>query len=385
MERLTILINGRFLDQRLSGVQRYAAEIVLALDRLIGSDGAFGDCDWALVTTGRAERRLALRHIDEIRRPGVLPGHLWEQTSLRRIVGDRPLLNLAGSGPLLAPRQLTVIHDAAVFRHPEHFSRAYGAFHRCVGRVMARRARIATVSDFSRGELAAVAGAPYERILVARNGAEHLARIAPDRSVVARLGLAGRPFFLMIGNLARNKNVATAMRAVEMLDGRAALVVVGGGDPKVFEGGELPPSAGTRFVGRRSDAEVAGLLQAAEALLFPSLYEGFGIPPLEAMVNGCPVIASAIAAVVEVCGETARYFPPKDAAALAALMREALDEDAATRAARVHHGRRRADSYRWEDSARLLAEACIAMIPSVRGGPVRRLENGYAGLERVRP
>lgn len=362
MERPTILLNGRFLDQRMSGVQRYATEVVLALDALIAREPQLGDWRWLLVTTGRSPHTLPLKRIEELRRPGLLRGHLWEQTSLYVAQrGGHALLNLAGSGPLLGHRQLTVIHDAAVFRHPEHFSRAYVAFHRCVGRIMARRARLATVSGFSRAELSTVIGTPLEPILVAPNGSEHLARAKPDDAVIPELGLAGRPYFLMIGNLSRNKNIATAMRAVAMLGGRAELVVVGGDDPKVFGAGDLPPGDHVRFVGRRSDGEVAGLLRSARALLFPSLYEGFGIPPLEAMVNGCPVIASAIGAVVEVCGHAARYFPPTDAAALAALMQEALDEDDTTRAQRVALGYRRAAAYRWEDTARILAQACTAL------------------------
>ncbi|WP_421732008.1 glycosyltransferase, partial [Brevundimonas sp.] len=105
------------------------------------------------------------------------------------------------------------------------------------------------------------------------------------------------------------------------------------------------------LAGRRTDPEVAALLRGAAGLVFPSLYEGFGIPPLEAMVQGCPVIASDIPATREVCADAALYFDPTDDAALADRMRTLLN---GPDPARLETGRRRADAYSWSRSAAVL-------------------------------
>ncbi|WP_205751280.1 hypothetical protein [Brevundimonas sp. 'scallop'] len=144
-----IFINGRFLTQPMSGVQRYARQIVRALDQRPGAAERY-----VLLTPPGAEN-LNLLNIPtrKIERAG---GHLWEQTALAWTARHGRLLSLGGSGPVLHRRHIVVIHDAAVFRHPEHFRKGYAAFHRALNRILARRARLATVSEFSRRELASV-------------------------------------------------------------------------------------------------------------------------------------------------------------------------------------------------------------------------------------
>lgn len=226
---------------------------------------------------------------------------------------------------MIHPRQTVVIHDAAVFRHPEHFRPAYAFTHRLLGRTLARHVNLATVSRFSRMELSAVLKRPEETIAVASNGADHFARITPDIQAPGRLGLDGRPFFLALGNLAPNKNIPVMIRAMSRLnDPNVRLVLIGGQDGNVFSRLHADDPR-IILAGRLEDSAVAGLLRKARALIFASLYEGFGIPPLEAFAQGCRVLASDIPAVREVCACAALYFPPHDDAALAALMNASLD------------------------------------------------------------
>ncbi len=338
-----IYLNGRFLAQPASGVQRYAREIVRALDRRCNAT------DYVLLTPDGAAPfpldTIPTRHL-----PGA--GHVWEQTALAHAARRGALLSLGGSGPVIHPRQTVVIHDAAVFRHPEHFRPAYGLTHRLLGRALARRAKLATVSHFSRMELSAVLKRPEETIAVASNGADHFARITPDMQAASRLGLDGRPFFVALGNLAPNKNIPVMIRALSRLtDPDVRLVLIGGQDGKVFSRLHADDPR-IILAGRLDDAAVAGLLRKARALIFASIYEGFGIPPLEAFAQGCRVLASDIPAVREVCASAALYFPPHDDAALAALMSASLDPSIDPQWRGV--ARQRVAAYRWDASAAVL-------------------------------
>ena len=218
----TVFINGRFLTQPISGVQRYAQEIVGALDALIG-EGAVAQRYVLLTPSG--SRVLDLRHI-ETRSIGTRTGHLWDQIDFARAVRGGVGLGLAMTGPVAMKRQVVVIHDASVQRHPEHYSRPYVLAHRIIDRLLARRAVVATVSEFSRRELADVLPVAAEDIVVAPNGAEHLS-IAPDAGVVERLGLTKGGYFLTLGNLTRNKNLAVALRALARLEPGSAKLVAG--------------------------------------------------------------------------------------------------------------------------------------------------------------
>jgi glycosyltransferase involved in cell wall biosynthesis len=344
----TVFINGRFLTQPLSGVQRYAGEMVRALDRRTGA----ADRYILLTPKGADASSLDLRSIP-VRPVGGGRGHLWEQTALAWAARRGQLLSLGGAGPILHPRQRVVIHDAAVFRHPEHFRRSYAAFHRVLGRVLARRAALGTVSRFSREELATVLNLSAARITIVPNGADHLRRAPPHDSTSADLDLTRRPYFVALGNLAPNKNAAVMIRALGRLpDPDLRLVLIGAPAPAVFDRSDPASNPRILFAGRRTDAEVAALLRGARALVFASLYEGFGIPPLEAFAHDCPVIASDIAAVREVCGDAPDYFDPRDDAALADHMAALLR--AGPTPQRLARGRARLAFYTWDQSARRL-------------------------------
>jgi glycosyltransferase involved in cell wall biosynthesis len=277
---------------------------------------------------------------------------------LARAARDGVLIGFGGSGPLSHRRQLVVIHDAAVFRRPHLFSWKYGRWHRFMGRSLAGRARIGTVSSFSRHELAEVLKLEPDSIPVLYNGADHMSRVVPSVEAVERLHLNGRPYFVVLGNLTKNKNLTTAIDAWRHFP-NCVLVIVGGSNQPIFASPDIGQSNERLvFTGRLDDPSVAGLLKQASALVFPSLYEGFGIPPLEAMLVGCPVIASDIPAVREACGDAADYFDPFDPIGLADQMRTILDESLADRAERISRGEARAAKFTWERSAKELLAFC---------------------------
>ncbi|TMV05606.1 glycosyltransferase family 4 protein [Ruegeria sediminis] len=363
---MTIYVNARFLAQPLSGVQRYARELLTALDRGLAADsglrrklgpvvalhplGPVADPGWQVI-----ERR-ALRGGQ---------GHFWEQVALARAARGGVLLSLGNSGPLLHPRQIICFHDVNVWALPEAFSGRYRAWHRALRPLLARRAAaLITVSRFSAGELAARLGVGAERFAVIANSAGHIRSVKPDATVLRRHGLAAGEYLLTVGNRSPNKNLARLVDA-HRLAGAAVppLVVVGGAVPGLAQdtGG-----AGARLLGRVTDGELRALYEGAAGFVFPSLYEGFGIPPLEAMELGVPVLAARGSALPEVLGEAPAWFDPRDVADMARALRGFAGSTAAERAAMVDAGRARAASFTWEASAERLA-ALLARVQQPEG------------------
>jgi glycosyltransferase involved in cell wall biosynthesis len=349
----SIYINGRFLTQNPTGVQRYSREVVAAIDRLLER----GDClpmlrdvEWSLLTPRGAECDLELKRI-RLRAIGSGGGHLWEQFHLSRHSASGRLLSPANSGPITHPRQIVVIHDAAIYGAPAGFAKSYRVAHKLMDALLARSAKIATVSHFSRVELARFLRIPPEEILLTPNGTDHFKSVVPDPAIVDRLKLQTGKYFVTLGLSSANKNITLSIEAYRLLDRQETrLVVVGKGSSRVLRRQHLEANEGVIFTGRLTDEEVTGLLRSATALLFPSRYEGFGIPSLEAMLQGCPVIASTAGAIREVCGDAALHFHPDDAMALTDLMRRVLDEPEVAAAMRAK-GHGRPDMYQWEATA----------------------------------
>jgi glycosyltransferase involved in cell wall biosynthesis len=328
------------------------------MDRLLASGEApqqLLDAEWQILAPPNAQTLSGLQRIN-VKQVGSLQGHAWDQIDLARAAAGTRLVSLANSGPVLHRDHLVVIHDAQVFRRPDFFSRRYLALHRTLGHLLARSATIATVSAFSRNELAEVLSLDPVSIPVISNSAEHFATVEPDFSIVEKLHLAPHQFFLFVGSMTKNKNVDTAIRAAERL-GRAdfPLVVVGGDNSKVFGGGATASRSGVIIAGRLKDEEIAALFARATAFIFPSLYEGFGVPPLEAMFFACPVIASSAAAVRETCDDSVVYFDPLNADELSARMRERIALGRITPAEQEKQ-RLRLTTYSWTKSAAAMLE-----------------------------
>lgn len=348
-------LNGRFLTRRTTGVERAAGRLIDAIDRRLGD----ADPPWTLLCPPGADvpplRRVRVRTIG----PARLPGHAWEQLVLPAAARDGLLVNLAGGAPLAARRQLCTIHDAAVFDRPQAYTRAFVAWYRFLFRRLARRAdALVTVSTFSRDRLAHALGVPPERIDVVPNGGDHLDGVTADPTILERLGVAPRRFLLAVGSPHPNKNLARLLDAYRRLGAAdtVPLVIVGAGNDRIFaaDGAEADPP-GTIRAGALPDPALKALYRHARALVFPSLYEGFGLPPIEAMGEGCPVVASALPPIREVCGEAALLVDPASVDAIAGAMRRVLDDDALCAALR-DAGLRRAAGRTWDAAAaRLLA------------------------------
>ena len=351
----TLFINGKFAAQRITGVQRLAASLVEALDHLL--EEIDHPDRWVILCPPGAPtpkfRRIEVRHVGP-RRGGL---HLWEQGVLPLYSAGRTLLNLAGPAPLLKRQQVCMIPDAAVFDRPEAYTLAFGRWYRLLFGSVAKSARLLlTISEFSRRRLSHVLKRPATQMQIVSCAATHMASVEPDRSVIQRLELAQTRYLLAVGSLNPTKNLPALIDAFQALPhSDLKLVLVGAGNTGVFSGPSSHAIPDTRIIttGAIDDAQLSALYADALAFVFPSLYEGFGLPPLEAMSLGCPVVSSSAASMPEVCGDAALYFDPLSVPDMTAALARIVDDEI-LRQDLKQRGAVQAHHFTWGKAARQL-------------------------------
>lgn len=349
---MRLFFNGRFLTQRRSGMQRWAEELLTAFDVLVGCEPVLSRMRPTVITPPGALRTPTWQHL-RVETFGRNRGHVWEQVDLLRASSAGLLVNLLSTGPLLHPRQIVTFHDAAVFRIPALFSARYRTLHQALRPALARKAtHLLTVSNFSARELSEVLGVPTEKFTVVPNAADHILKSSEAPHPEVPKGLV---YGLCVGNQTPNKNVETAIRAFAGVRREGVkLLLVGAAEAQVFGTLRLSDHPDVVRLGYVSDEELKGLYQRAAFLAFPSRYEGCGIPVLEAMALGCPVIASNAAAIPETAGGAALLADPDDPLAFSEHMQRILgDRSLADRMRDL--GRKRASDFSWTKSATTLA------------------------------
>lgn len=335
-----ILVNTRILHAKVSGAQRYLNEI---LSRL-GPHEAIAP---ASVATG-------------------MRGHLWEQGRLALHRPRSVLWSPANTGPVLRRRQVVTIHDMSPVDHPEWFTPRFAAWYKMIVlRVARRAARVLTVSHFSAGRIAALSGRPQDSIDVAYPGVDPRFYGASPEAARARYDLVDRPYVLIIGTLEPRKNLRRAIEAWRIAQpklGPDVVLAIGGGlsNQRIFKEAALGQDVpNVRLLGYVDDDLLPGLYAGASAFLYPSVYEGFGLPPLEALAAGAPVVTSRDTAMAEIVGPAAILIDPHDPKAIAEGIIQAVTETAATQALR-EAGLARARGFTWDSCTEGLRRALRA-------------------------
>ena len=346
----SFFINARFLNQPLTGVQRYSMEILKALDGLIDPGQATALCPAPL------KNKPEYKNIRILAGPRM-DGNLWEQFYLPWKTSGKLLYSPANIGPYLKKKQIVTIHDASVFAFPLAYTWSFRLKYRLTFRRLVRKAEhILTVSEFSRQEIQKRLKVPAERITVTYEGREHIERADEDMSILSRLGIGSKPFFIVVGSNSLHKNLKIVMQANTIIDqARYDIVLIGAENRRVFAPAARGKTENVVPAGYLKDNELKALYKKACALIFPSLYEGFGLPLLEAMACGCPLICSDIPSSREVCGSAALFFDAYTAAELAEKMELVLNKDSTVEKVR-DLGKRRVKQFSWEKSARITAK-----------------------------
>lgn len=293
-------INGAFLTRPTTGLERFARETLRELDRLVPRGRLV-----LLVPPSVPSDELGFLRNIVVRRCGCFSGVLWEQLSLpfaaRRLRMN--VLSLTNTVPLLRPG-IACLHDVFYITHADQFRKSLAGrlsmlWHRFHYKaIVCGKKVVYTVSEYSKRQIRDVLGVDERRILVLGNGWEHIRRIAGDEGVFTRYPDIRRgDYFFVLGNRSPYKNLAWIVAAARKFP--VEQWVVTGRRPRSTTDAEIP-LPNVIYTGYLSDGEVKALLDGCRAFVHPSLDEGFGIPPLEALALGRPVLAARAACLPEI-------------------------------------------------------------------------------------
>ncbi|EJV57860.1 hypothetical protein IEO_04868 [Bacillus wiedmannii] len=347
---MKIYINGRFLTQKITGVQRVAHEIVKQLDNVnAGMEIIILVPKNTLQNIGIDFKNIKIKEI------GFLKGHLWEQLELPLYTMNDLLINFCNTAPLFKKNQIVYIHDAAVYSRPtgysKNFVRWYKLLYSCTSKFSKR---IMTVSNFSKDDLIKYLPNLKNKITVSHIAVDHMDNVGFDDSVLSENELKEKQYLLAVSSMHPNKNFDLIIKTLEeMANFNEQIVIAGGQNSKVFSNTFVKKNPNVKFVGYVTDEQLKSLYSKARAFIFPSHYEGFGLPPLEAMSLGCPVIASTAASIPEVCEEAAIYFNPDSSVELKGCISQIYEDDHIVEKMR-NKGLQRKDAFSWEQTTKIL-------------------------------
>jgi glycosyltransferase involved in cell wall biosynthesis len=318
-----ILVNGRCLSRRITGVERYAREIL---------------------------RRFPVNYRIEMTNLNGGRGHAWEQfilpTKLRR---DSILWSPANTGPILIRNQVLTLQDLSALEHPEWFKRGFAAWYRILLPILIKRVRaVITPSEYVRQKV--LKRFPGVNALAIPSGvnAEFFHPGARRRS----LPELPKRYILFVGSLEPRKNLPALLNAWNQIrrEFPEVALVIAGGRGSVFRAIDLPVGGANLFYVGHMDAELPALYADADLFVLPSFDEGFGLPALEAMACGTPVIVSNGGALPEVVGDAGFIFDLSAPDTLAQSMQECLT-DKNLRASLIEKGLARVKQFSWQNTA----------------------------------
>jgi glycosyltransferase involved in cell wall biosynthesis len=352
--------------ERMTGIARYTVELTRALRRLDPT------LEIVLLNPYPGDphpwyREFPTHPLPSLRRlPLAATLGNWQLHRAARALAVDVLHDPCGIAPFAVPRgmaryaRVTTVHDAIPLVYPRTQPLLTRLVFHTLVRASGRTAdAILTMSEASRRDLVRTLGLPDEKLHVTLLAANDPPAPLPTEvadEIVARRG-AARPYFLYVGALHPRKNLPRVLEAfarVRREAPEATLVIVGPpswGASDVLRRVLERTGDGVTFTGFISDADLRALYERAHALVFPSLYEGFGLPPLEAMAVGTPVLTSNVSSLPEVVGDAALQVDPTSVDAIADAMARLLRDDD-LRADLAQRGRERSRAFSWEATAR---------------------------------
>lgn len=349
-------INGRFLLESVTGVPRYAIAMVRAMDQLLDEKRYIFLFKVVLLVPNATKINLNLKNI-EIKRIGILKNDLWEQIELPFYTGNGLLINLCNRAPLFKKNQILVIHDAAICVTPERFSIQFRllwfGMYIVLGKILKT---FITVSFFSKKEIHRHFCIPLDKLHVIYEGGEHIAKIKADSKILEKYKLQKGNFILSVGG-SSNKNFLSIICALPYYEKQDLRIVIAGNVSKELQKKSQFQYEKNKvlFLGYVSDQELVSLYKNAGCFAFLSTYEGFGIPLLEAMAYGCPIVVSNRASIPEVCGDAAVYCDPYDTKDIAEKINLLL-RDKSLAASMREKGEKQLKKFSWRKSAQQLLD-----------------------------
>ena len=345
---MNIIINARFLTQNITGVQRFAIEISKQLKKLYAENIQFV-CPKNIIHQNLAKEL-------DVKVIGTRTGHLWEQLDLPKYLKQNNnllLLNLANTAPLFYKNKIVTVHDIAYERFPQTFDWKFRLFYKwLIPNIIKNSRHTITVSKFSKGEIIEFYGTNKDDISVIYNSVSDIFKNVE--------GKKDNKYILAVSSLNYQKNFHSLIKAFNLLENQDILLYLVGSINKNFANLELIKNIEMNpniiFKGRVDDDELIRLYSNALVFVYPSLYEGFGIPPLEAQSCGTPVICSNTASLPEVGGtDSVLYIDPYDVNDIREKI-ETLISDEALQKELIEKGFENIKRFSWKESAEKIIE-----------------------------
>ncbi|MDC2965534.1 glycosyltransferase family 4 protein [Gammaproteobacteria bacterium] len=315
---MKIVINSRFATQETTGVQRFAEECSLAVN-------SFEDYQITyLAPKGKID--LNLKEKLGIRQFGIFKGHLWEQIDLPLycIFTNSVLISFCGAPSLIYKKIIYFVHDIAFLKYPEFYSLPYRYFYRVAFNLVSRRnMKIAAVSKFTKKEFEEKYN--ISDVMIVNNTVNHLFREREKPSLPKIL--SGKEYILVIGSNDPRKNLSQLIQTYIKENISENLVIVGNKYTNFNNKSSSMSYQSDKIIytGHLKGGALSACYINAKCLIYPSFYEGFGIPPLEAFYFKTPVAASDIEVHREVCENYAHYFSPYEIRDINSLIKKAVE------------------------------------------------------------
>lgn len=351
---MLVVVNARFLTQKVTGVQRFAMEICLRLKTILK--------DVEFVTPGDVIQKEAFQLLNA-KIVGSHYGHFWEQSDLPiylKSKGKPLLVNLANSAPLFYKNKIVTIHDVAYKVFPQTYPKSFLLFYSfMIPRLLRCSRHVVTVSEFSKNEITKYYGVPEENISVVYNAVSEIFKPTTANN--------GENYFLAVSSMNYRKNfiyILDAFCKYQELGGKECLYIIGDLKNASFKEMDLSKYTSNpkiKFLGRVSDEELIKYYNNAIAFVYPSFYEGFGIPPLEAQACGCPAICAKASCLPEVFGDSVLYCNPYDSDSLVSSFQKIISDNV-LRKALQDKGFINTRKYSWENSAKRLRDIIANLV-----------------------
>lgn len=353
-----VSFNGKFLSGGRTAVHDTSKELIAGFSRLLQNDQRARELITAEILCPPGVRPPVDLCPMPYRRAGLSTWQVWEQVDLPMAARSSLLVSLSNLAPVSKTNAITMIHDAQPFSTPESYSIKEALLYKTLMPIIGRNhKRILTVSNYSKNSLDRYQVAPASKIAVIYNGVDHILKLKPDIEILAKHGLSADEYVLGLANSQSHKNIhfLIDLFSHEALKTKT-LVLYGKAKPEDFraKGADIPDNV--IFTGFVSDEERRALMENAGLMAFPSLTEGFGLPPLEAMRVGTPALCSPFGALPEICGDAAQYADPSEPESWIRHILLLLSESSEERDNRVQACIAQASQYAWDKSARRLLD-----------------------------
>lgn len=345
------VVNGRYLTQKASGVHRYAFEICNKLEEM--------GVDFHVATPQEIQSDYKFKF--KTIKCGSLNGHLWEQISLPKYlksIGSPLLISFTGCGPLNYRNQIMTIHDVSHERHPEWFSKGYYRFyHFMMPRIGKKSHAILTVSEFSKQEIVDALSIDANKIHVVHSNVPFHHTPSTNAVLNYRREADAEKYILAVSNMDPRKNFAQLIKAFNNIEDKSVKLYIIGMRQKAFNTPDLQSLISERVFlpGFVDDEQLQKMYQNAILSVYPSLYEGFGLPPLESMTFGCPAIVSDIPALREVSQDAGLYVDPHNVDDITDKINLLLKDESLQQSLKAK-GLEQIKKYSWEKSAKQVLE-----------------------------